>query len=114
MYSDASEKNEFIIIDDSEKYVPNIISKYEYIRQKREHIEYIKKINILSQYEFYLVISEVNEPLMELDFITLDGIVSPLRYILSQIMTEKNREKKYYRDFGISVTEWLTVRCRRR
>ena len=97
-YPDASEKNEFIIIDDSEKYVPNIISKYEYIRQKREHIEYIKKINILSQYEFYLVISEVNEPLMELDFITLDGIISPLRYILSQIMTEKNREKKYYRD----------------
>lgn len=98
MYSDASEKNEFIITDDGEKYVPNIISKYEYIRQKREHIEYIKKINILNQYEFYLVTSEVNEPLMELDFITLDGIISPLRHILSQIMTEKNREKKYYRD----------------
>ena len=98
MYPDASEKKEFIITDDSEKYVPNIISRYEYIRQKREHIEYIKKINILSQYEFYLVTSEVNEPLMELDFITLDGIISPLRYILSQIMTEKNREKKYYRD----------------
>lgn len=98
MYPDASEKKEFIITDDSEKYVPNIISKYEYIRHKREHIEYIKKINILSQHEYYLVISEVNEPLMELDFITLDGIMSPLRYILSQIVTEKNREKQYYRD----------------
>ncbi len=97
MYPDESEKNEFIITDDSEKYVPNIISKYEYIHQKREHIEYIKKINILGQYEFYLVISEVNEPLMELDFITLDGIMSLLRYVLSQIVTEKNREKKYYR-----------------
>ena len=107
MYPDAPEKNEVIITDDSEKYVPNIISKYEYIRQKREHIEYIKKINILSQYEYYLVISEVNEPLMELDFITLDGIMSPLRYILSQIVAEKNREKQYYRDLEYRLLNGL-------
>ena len=107
MYLDASEKNEFIITDDSEKYVPNIISKHEYIRQKREHIEYIKKINILSQYEYYLVISEVNEPLMELDFITLDGIMPPLRYILSQIVVEKNKEKQYYRDLEYRLLNGL-------
>jgi len=107
MYPDASEKNEFIITDDSEKYVPNIISKYEYIRQKREHIEYIKKLNILNQYEYYLVISEVNEPLMELDFITLDGIMPPLRYILSQIVVEKNKEKQYYRDLEYRLLNGL-------
>lgn len=107
MYLDASEKNEFIITDDSEKYVPNIISKHEYIRQKREHIEYIKKINILSQYEYYLVISEVNEPVMELDFITLDGIMPPLRYILSQIVVEKNKEKQYYRDLEYRLLNGL-------
>ena len=34
-----------IIAEDNEKFVPNILTQYEYIRQKRENIEYIKKIN---------------------------------------------------------------------
>ena len=47
-----------IIAEDNEKFVPNILTQYEYIRQKRETIEYIKKINILDQSVFYLVISK--------------------------------------------------------
>ena len=98
MYSSTSEKSDLIIADDNEKYVPNIISRYEYIRQKRKNVEYIRKINILNQYTFYLVVSEVNEPLKELDFITLDSLMPLLLYVLTQIITEKNMEKKYHRD----------------
>ena len=72
--------------------------QYEYIRQKRENIEYIKKINILDQCVFYLVITEVNEPLIELDFITLENVIIKLLYILTQVVTEKNIERKYHRD----------------
>ena len=78
-----------IIAEDNEKFVPNILTQYEYIRQKRETIEYIKKINILDQSVFYLVISEVNEPLIELDFITLENVIIKLLYILTQVVTEK-------------------------
>lgn len=78
-----------IIAEDNEKFVPNILTQYEYIRQKRENIEYIKKINILDQSVFYLVISEVNEPLIELDFITLENVIINLLYILTQVVTEK-------------------------
>ena len=87
-----------IIAEDNEKFIPNILTQYEYIRQKRENIEYIKKINILDQSVFYLVISEVNEPLIELDFITLENVIIKLLYILTQVVTEKNIERKYHRD----------------
>lgn len=57
--------------------------------KKRENIEYIKKINILDQCVFYLVITEVNEPLIELDFITLENVIIKLLYILTQVVIEK-------------------------
>lgn len=98
MYSSTSEENDFIIADDYEKYVPNIISRYEYMRQKRKNVEYIRKIDILNQCKFYLVVSEVNGPLRELDFITLDSLMPLLLYVLNQIVTNKNMEKKYHRD----------------
>lgn len=44
------------------------------------------------------LISEINEPLMELDFITLEGAVSALLYFLIQNETVKSIEKKYHRD----------------
>ena len=98
IYPSASENSELIIAEDNEKFIPNILTQYEYIRQKRENIEYIKKINILDQSVFYLVISEVNEPLIELDFITLENVIIKLLYILTQVVTEKNIERKYHRD----------------
>lgn len=98
MYSSTSEESDLIIADDYEKYVPNIISRYEYMRQKRKNVEYIRKINILNQCTFYLVVSEVNGPLRELDFIALDSLMPLLLYVLTQIVTDKNMEKKYHKD----------------
>ena len=98
MYSSTSEESDLIIADGYEKYVPNIISRYEYMRQKRKNVEYIRKINILNQCTFYLVVSEVSGPLRELDFITLDSLMPLLLYVLTQIVTDKNMEKKYHRD----------------
>ena len=98
MYSSTSEPIELKFLEDNQKYVPNIITQYEYIRQKRNNVEYIKEIDILGQSKYYLLISEINEPLIELDFITLEGAVSALLYILTQNETIKNIKKKYHRD----------------
>ena len=98
MYSSTSEPIELKILKDSPKYVPNIITQLEYIRQKRNNVEYIKEIDILGQSKYYLLISEINEPLMELDFITLEGTISALLYFLIQNETIKSIEKKYHRD----------------
>lgn len=98
MYSSTSEESDFIIVDAYEKYVPNIISRYEYMKQKRKNVEYIRKINILNQCTFYLVVSEVNGPLRDLDFITLDSLMPLLLFVLTKTVTDKNMEKKYHRD----------------
>lgn len=91
--SSTSEPNELEILKDNQIYAPNIITQFEYIRQKRKNVEYIKEINILNQSKYYLLISEINEPLMELDFITLEGAVTTLLYILTQNETIKNIKK---------------------
>lgn len=98
MCSSTSELNELKILKDNQIYVPNIITQFEYIRQKRNNVEYIKEIDIFGQSKYYLLISEVNEPLTELDFMTLEGAVPALLYILTQNETIKNIEKKYHRD----------------
>lgn len=97
IYPFTSQK-EFTIIEDNEKYVPHIITKHEYIRQKREYVEYIQKINIFNYCHYYLVITEVNEPLSELDFITLDNTITALFYLLTQDVTKREMEIKYHRD----------------
>ena len=98
IYSNTSEESDLIIADDNEVYVPNIISRYEYMRQKRKNVEYIRKINILNQCTYHLVVSEGNEPLSVLDFITLDSLMPLLLYVLNQTVTDRNIEKKYLRD----------------
>lgn len=90
-------QKEFTIIGD-EKYVPHITTKHEYIRQKREYVEYIQKIDILNYCHYYLVITEVNGPLSELDFVTLDNVITALFYLLAQDVTKKEMENKYLRD----------------
>lgn len=65
VYPDSPEARELIILDDSETYVPNILTQYEYIRQKGNYVEYIRKINVLNQCNYYLVISEVKRAITE-------------------------------------------------
>ena len=61
-------------------------------------MEYIQQINILNYYNYYLVVTEVNGPLSELDFVTLDNIINALFYLLAQDVTKREMEIKYHRD----------------
>ena len=57
-----------------------------------------KKMDVFEQRDIYLVISERNEPLQELDFIALENIIVTLEYILVRCVIEEDIEKKYHRD----------------
>lgn len=46
------------------------------------------------------MITEENEPLSELDFITLDNTITVLFYLLTQDVTKRELEIKYYRDLS--------------
>lgn len=104
-----TEEKDFCIANETEKYVPHIITKHEYIRQKREHVEYIRQLKILDHYNYYyyLVITEVNEPLNELDFVALDVMISVLLYILTYDVTKMEMDKKYNRDLKYKLFNGL-------
>lgn len=55
-------------------------------------------MDVFEQRDIYLVISERNEPLQELDFIALENIIVTLEYILVRCVIEEDIEKKYHRD----------------
>lgn len=84
-----------------EEYRPDVmVAKYPYLCQKRVYTEYIKKFNVYTQMGFYLVITEKNEALTTLDFISLENAIVVLQYLLMRRAAEENIAKKYHKDFG--------------
>ena len=84
-----------------EEYRPDVtVAKYPYLRQTRAYTEYIKKFNVYIQMGFYLVITEKNEALTTLDFISLENAIVVLQYLLMRRAAEENIAKKYHKDLG--------------
>ena len=84
-----------------EEYRPDVmVAKYPYLRQARVYTEYIKKFDVYTQMRFYLVITEKNEALTTLDFISLENAIVVLQYLLMRRAAEENIAKKYHKDLG--------------
>lgn len=84
-----------------EEYRPDVmVAKYPYLRQARVYTEYIKKFDVYTQMCFYLVITEKNEALTTLDFISLENAIVVLQYLLMRRAAEENIAKKYHKDLG--------------
>lgn len=87
-----------VLEKNTEKYVPNIITRNEYLRQTRGHAEYIMKLDVMEGSDFYLCITEKYGLLTTLDFIALENVIAMLNNLLSRYETEINYEKKYRKD----------------
>ena len=101
LFSSNSETQDFRIEKNIAEYKSGIITRYQYLCQKRKntnYIEYIKKLNIFERQEMYFVVSEQNEPLRELDFIALENIIITLQFSLIRHVLEENLEKRHLRD----------------
>lgn len=98
LHASSPDLSAFIIEKDIEEYTPDIITRSNYLCQKRKHKEYIKKVDIFGQRKIYLVISEQKEPLTVLDFIALENTFSILQYILIRSTIEEDIAKKYRGD----------------
>lgn len=84
-----------------EEYRPDVmVAKYPYLRQARVYTEYIKKFDVYTQMCFYLIITEKNEALTTLDFISLENAIVVLQYLLMRRAAEENIAKKYHKDLG--------------
>lgn len=81
-----------------EWYVPDIITKNEYLRRPGENAEYIKKLDILDMDKFYLRIIEMEHPLEELDFIALENVITVLTNLLTRYVLKIEHERTYRSD----------------
>ena len=101
LFLSNSETQDFRIEKNITEYKPGIITRYQYLCQKRKntkYVEYIIKLDIFKRQEMYFVVSEQNEPLRELDFVALENIIITLQFSLIRHVMEENLEKRYLRD----------------
>lgn len=98
LYSNDKEPAEFVMKEDAEEFVPNIITKWQYWHQKREQSEYIHKIDVFGHRPFYLVVTERNKKVETLDFIALENIIVELRHIIMESVMEENIAIQYHKD----------------
>lgn len=86
---------------------PDIITRFQYLRQEKENVQYIVKIDIFGEVEVYLVITEANAPLTGLDYMAIENAVVALQYGFLGTYTQNEIEKKYQRDIGYSILNGL-------
>lgn len=78
--STTQDLSDFVFEKNVEKYKPNIITRFEYQKQTKEHTQYITTINVLGRAEVYLVVTEMNMPLTVLDYMALENAVITLQW----------------------------------
>ena len=98
LFSSNLPGEKLVLEKDIEKYVPNIITRNEYLRQTREYAEYIMKLDVIEESDFYLCITEKYGLLTTLDFIALENVIAMLNNLLSRYEAGINYEKKYRKD----------------
>lgn len=96
----SSEENpeDFIIENELNIYIPEVFSKHQYFMQKRKYVEYINKIQLFGGRYFYLVITEKNNALTDLDFCVIENAIVSLQFALMRISAEEEINKKYQKD----------------
>lgn len=96
----SSEENpeDFIIENELNIYIPEVFVKHQYFMQKRKYVEYINKIQLFGGRYFYLVITEKNNALKDLDFCVIENAIASLQFALMRISAEEEINKKYQKD----------------
>ena len=105
--STTQDLSDFVFDKNVEKYKPDIVTRFEYKKQRKEHTQYITKIHVLGRVEVYLVVTEVNMPLTILDYMALENAVFTLQYSFMETYAKNEIEKKYQRDIEYSLLNGL-------
>ena len=80
------------------RYIPEVITKHQYFIQKREYVEYINKMQLFDGRYFYLVITEKNNQLNDIDFAGMEDAILTLQFALMRLSAEEELDKKYQKD----------------
>ena len=106
--STNSDNSKLVLSDDLEAYKPDIITKFQYMRQKKgNYTQYIVRVDILDEVESYLVITEENRKLTELDYMAIENAIINLQYCFLSEFAQNEVQKKYQRDIIHNILNGL-------
>ena len=108
MVSTNSDNSKLILSDEIQPYNPNIITKFQYMKQmKGSCVQYVVKFAILSEVEIYITITEENRELTELDYMAIENAIINLQYGFLSEFAQDEVKKKYQRDIVHNILNGL-------
>ena len=108
MVSTNSDNSKLILSDEIQPYKPNIITKFQYMKQmKGSCVQYVVKFAILSEVEIYITITEENRGLTELDYMAIENAIINLQYGFLSEFAQEEVKKKYQRDLIHNILNGL-------
>ena len=108
MVSTNSDNSKLILSDEIQPYKPNIITKFQYMKQmKGSCVQYIVKFAILSEVEIYITITEENRELIELDYMAIENAIINLQYGFLSEFAQNEVKKTYQRDLIHNILNGL-------
>ena len=108
MVSTNSDNSKLILSDEIQPYKPNIITKFQYMKQmKGSRVQYVVKFAILNEVEIYITITEENRELIELDYMAIENAIINLQYGFLSEFAQDEVKKKYQRDIIHNILNGL-------
>ena len=108
MVSTNSDNSKLILSDEIQPYKPNIITKFQYMKQmKGSCVQYVVKFAILSEVEIYITITEENRGLTELDYMAIENAIINLQYGFLSEFAQDEEKKTYQRDIIHNILNGL-------
>ena len=106
--STNSDNSKLILSDEIQPYKPNIITKFQYMKQmKGSCVQYVVKFAILNEMEIYITITEENRELTELDYMAIENAIINLQYGFLSEFAQDEVKKKYQRDLIHNILNGL-------
>lgn len=96
--SSDGDTSKLTIMENAEHYFPCSKSNFRYVKQKNEWEQYIVRIDNINHTEIFLVITEKNRKLSELDYMAIENAIVSLQYSHVTDFTQKQIEQKYKKD----------------
>ena len=108
MVSTNSDNSKLILSDEIQPYKPNIITKFQYMKQMKEScVQYVVKFTILSEVEIYITITEENRELTELDYMAIENAIINLQDGFLSGFAQDEEKKTYQRDIIHNILNGL-------
>lgn len=108
MVSTNSDNSKLILSDEIQPYKPNIITKFQYMKQmKGSCVQYVVKFAILNEMEIYITITEENRELIELDYMAIENAIINLQYGFLSEFAQDEEKKMYQRDIIHNILNGL-------